>query len=486
SFSKKNQIDSSNQLNISDPTIRLGDLNSSYQSNCSNKLNYSLFPEQNYTSPYKSNDFFKPDMTKKQDLNKSIDNINRTESKPKSIDLNRTKDTEEIEKAAIFEQSSSFSESISDIDCELLNNSAEFRRKQYKKSRPKNLKIVLSIPDSKNVAKIVSNYPVKSSFQDNKLDETKSKNQVPEFKYNIDHKSKERKLPNDFDQEISELTEKMDFKVKDQNRLNDSIENKHPILMRKISTPPPLPHILEAKNKRNTIHTSDNIFMSINKQTAGESKPASITSAIRDGKTEKPIRVGHGLPPPPPILSQQSSFTSNLNESINKEAKSRDTPKLNESVFTAKSENSKSGNRRPQLIKNSHVISKAAQRDAGVKNSKKDEKLTTATNLPQLDKIDYVLKTNDDKLLTNIIPYLDDKKDNRNKREQRKLTKNLNLNEYKLDDNAWSCNISGKNFYESYAKENDRRKKEGSGFLMLLPGIAIPIDTDAADSDESS
>ena len=42
------------------------------------------------------------------------------------------------------------------------------------------------------------------------------------------------------------------------------------------------------------------------------------------------------------------------------------------------------------------------------------------------------------------------------------------------------------NFYESYSKENDKRKKEGNGFLMLLPGIAIPIDTDAGESDEDN
>jgi hypothetical protein len=42
------------------------------------------------------------------------------------------------------------------------------------------------------------------------------------------------------------------------------------------------------------------------------------------------------------------------------------------------------------------------------------------------------------------------------------------------------------NFYENYSKENDKRKKEGNGFLMLLPGIAIPIDTDAGDSDEDN
>ena len=30
------------------------------------------------------------------------------------------------------------------------------------------------------------------------------------------------------------------------------------------------------------------------------------------------------------------------------------------------------------------------------------------------------------------------------------------------------------------------KKKKGNGFLMLLPGIAIPIDTDAGDSDDAS
>jgi len=43
-----------------------------------------------------------------------------------------------------------------------------------------------------------------------------------------------------------------------------------------------------------------------------------------------------------------------------------------------------------------------------------------------------------------------------------------------------------KTFYQSYSEENDRRKKEGNGFLMLLPGIAIPIDNDILESDEGS
>lgn len=76
-------------------------------------------------------------------------------------------------------------------------------------------------------------------------------------------------------------------------------------------------------------------------------------------------------------------------------------------------------------------------------------------------------------------------------------------------DDPWNYKEfkNGKNFYENYARENDRRKKEGkknlewykknnknannlkfkgNGFLMLLPGIAIPIDTDAGDSDDGN
>ena len=37
----------------------------------------------------------------------------------------------------------------------------------------------------------------------------------------------------------------------------------------------------------------------------------SITSTIREGKIEKPIRVNHGLPPPPPVLQNRQFGTTN-------------------------------------------------------------------------------------------------------------------------------------------------------------------------------
>ena len=468
SLSKKNSMDSSYQSDINPAIEKLNVstganiLDSSYQSNCSSNHKYSLFPDKNLTSRYGTSGYLKLDSSKMLDLNKSIDTVNKNEPKSQPIILNRTKDTEEIEKSAIFDENSSFTDSFSDIDFDFLVNTADIRQKRYKKRQSKNLNIILSISDKKNIAKIISKYPVKSTIQETKINEAKTKPEVQEInKPNEADNLKERKLSNEFDQEISDLTKNMDLKVKDTNRLNDSTEGKYPVLMRKISTPPPLPHILENKNRRNTIHGNDSISLSMSKPATSETKQVSIASAIREKKTEKPIRLSHGLPPPPQILSsQQSSFNSNVNEKNSKDIKSKDKDKLNEPGISSKTENFQLAMKKTHLIKNSHV-SKASQKDEVLKNSKKDEKLTTPTNLPQLDKIDYVLKTNDDKLLTNIVPLLDDKKSHRNKREHRKTNKKFYLNEYKLDEETWSSNANGKNFYENYAKENDRRKKEG-------------------------
>jgi hypothetical protein len=74
-------------------------------------------------------------------------------------------------------------------------------------------------------------------------------------------------------------------------------------------------------------------------------------------------------------------------------------------------------------------------------------------------------------------------------KEYTDTNKNTNVDQAKLSELAdLSDDGSGieTNFYENYSKENDKRKKEGNGFLMLLPGIAIPIDTDAGDSDEDN
>lgn len=69
---------------------------------------------------------------------------------------------------------------------------------------------------------------------------------------------------------------------------------------------------------------------------------------------------------------------------------------------------------------------------------------------------------------------------------------NSYYNEEKFFDNFLNQISNGKDskndksFYKYYAKENDRRKREGNSFLMLLPGIAIPIDTDAGESEDES
>jgi hypothetical protein len=69
---------------------------------------------------------------------------------------------------------------------------------------------------------------------------------------------------------------------------------------------------------------------------------------------------------------------------------------------------------------------------------------------------------------------------------------NSYYNEEKFFDNFLNQITNGKDskndksFYKYYAKENDRRKREGNSFLMLLPGIAIPIDTDAGESEDES
>ncbi|CAF0721698.1 unnamed protein product [Brachionus calyciflorus] len=473
------------------------DLDSSYQSNNNSILKESNFSDfihsnldettNNTSHSFKSNhsvnirdyipiknstyqpfqiqsDFSKSDNSKRFNSNRITSAINKTVN---------TNEMEEIEEAAIFVQSSSsFTESLSDIDSDLKDHPIEQVGSLRKKFTKKKFIHPLPIRDSLHTAKIISNYPVHSILL--KPDKPKD-----DFKDYILHDTPKnnttRKRSKDLDTEISEITDKFITKSIYENISNENssqLSKERPnIPLRKISTPPPLPHILDSKYKRNTIH-SDNLFTK-NENDSAYSKPISITSAIRDGKLEKPIRVNHGVPPPPPNMTKQDSYQAN-----EKDAKSN---KLENCV------------KRAQLIKNEHVMAKNQNKDVILKNSnKKEDKLLVSTNLPQLDKIDYVLKTNDDKLLTNILPYQDEKKSRSKRSDVRKGAKNnFYLNEYKLDESdPWPLtkdfNQNGKNFYENYARENDRRKKEGNGFLMLLPGIAIPIDTDAADSDESS
>lgn len=95
------------------------------------------------------------------------------------------------------------------------------------------------------------------------------------------------------------------------------------ILQRKISTPPPIPHILDTKTKKyvsNVFKANENTMKTpstppLKHLTSSKSKNNTITSSIRDGKIEKPIRVNHGLPPPPPALINRQTPTLNLFQS---------------------------------------------------------------------------------------------------------------------------------------------------------------------------
>lgn len=73
---------------------------------------------------------------------------------------------------------------------------------------------------------------------------------------------------------------------------------------------------------------------------------------------------------------------------------------------------------------------------------------------------------------------------NSGKQPHQPRTPDFPPNYYEEPSFPWDIRDS-KNFYEVYSKENDRRKREGNSFLMLLPGIAIPIDTDADQSDDA-
>jgi hypothetical protein len=109
--------------------------------------------------------------------------------------------------------------------------------------------------------------------------------------------------------------DKSQQKAKLEEALNELHENQERLIripaLRKISTPPPLPHILDARNRNGSVTPNgfdpEQIKMNLKKYGNAKLKPTSITSTIREGKIEKPIRVNHGLPPPPPVLQNRPS-----------------------------------------------------------------------------------------------------------------------------------------------------------------------------------
>lgn len=173
-----------------------------------------------------------------------------------------------------------------------------------------------------------------------------------------------------------------------------------------------------------------------------ESRPISIASSIRSGKTDKPLRVHHGPPPPPGINSKRQTFTPTVGSHYNNSESHQ---------YTDSSERSRGVNRRnlpyyevERFIKLSEEANaqnhgfdryiqrlkeESTDRDTGRDKSKRQsvhvehktkpengykmnghkERASTPkrstndenyerrnTNLPQLGKIDYIYKTNDD------------------------------------------------------------------------------------------
>lgn len=124
-------------------------------------------------------------------------------------------------------------------------------------------------------------------------------------------------------------------------------------------------------------------------------------------------------------------------------------------------------------------------------------------NLPNIDGIDYYYRSKNDNKI-NISNYL-------NIPSHGSYSQTPYMNEFNNLLSGKPCNLQfkplvqpiktydkspslpwmkahgkSKNFYQNYMEENNKRKKEGNPFLMLLPGIAIPVDNDIIDSDDDT
>lgn len=255
--------------------------------------------------------------------------------------------TEEIERAATFGQSS---ESYTDSELDSTdfddNNDPPIKKIDIKKLKDKSYELkklnFIPIPDKVNTAKIISNYPAISStpisFDKEKTplvikqitvskngDELKHVNYVSNDMKNCNTRLRSK----DYDAEISEInsnglgnhlistnSNKSAKSDKDDVQLRAAATS-----LRKISTPPPLPHLVDSKSKRNSLHMSENtnqiILTPKPDSDKVNSKPSSITSAIRESKLDKPMRVSHGLPPPPPpSVSNRQSLSSTPTPSL--------------------------------------------------------------------------------------------------------------------------------------------------------------------------
>lgn len=287
--------------------------------------------------------------------------------KPNEANIKNKKPTEEIEKEANFAQSEEDSSESEKLLLNSLGDEVKKKKKLSKKSSSKKNNLDLT---NLNTAKIINFYPNHVTsitlnqqlvpFSKKNLDEIET--QLEKFKIETKLKADEndprktpvivrqitinpkqlstdsadlispKKKPKNtlkeldlFDERIKKIEkvieknqhrlDKTQQKAKLEEALNELHENQERLIripaLRKISTPPPLPHILDSKNRNGSVTPNgfdpEQIKMNLKKYGNAKLKPTSITSTIREGKIEKPIRVNHGLPPPPPVLQNRQS-----------------------------------------------------------------------------------------------------------------------------------------------------------------------------------
>ncbi len=385
----------------------------------------------------------------------SIQNHESKNEKPKQISMTKIgadnslidQNFEEIEQTTNFDDNSSLN---SNLDEEIYLTADTKLKIVEINSEDLNILSKKDLSPNTPTAKVLSNYHSKifneksvskASLDNNKLN--KAQNNEANEALNP-KKNEEKVVENVKDSAIQPQTEAEHDKVAGQAHQLIASEEKptssSPVLRILKTNPPPQPHVVESKNKSKK--SAKNIKLDGVKETAERHATAtSITGVIRDGKVEKPIRSKDKIPPPPPAKpsiiqnNNQMNFisnaivdlidkktlkiTPNIEDALTKPSAhvSSDTTKtvpdighvrklVDQSVLQdqqkLKIKQDSNAKKQQRIIQDLEAQIKAQQQQAvliaSVNNKKnKEEKFMVLTNLPQLDKIDYIFKTNDEK-----------------------------------------------------------------------------------------
>jgi len=183
---------------------------------------------------------------------------------------------------------------------------------------------------------------------------------------------------------------------------------------RKLSTPPPTPPFLEK-----TDSPAKAYHYKQHQEKTKDSRPVSIATSIRSGKSEKPLRLHHGPPPPPGINSKRQTYAPSYYSTNTHAPESRETSQAYDYEryvemvngrapgYSAKRQTvsvehrrvvgaASEGNGGTKVPEERGGVGKAQVKEAAVQGREATKYGGRSTNLPQLGKIDYVYKTNDD------------------------------------------------------------------------------------------